>query len=348
MDELEIKKQVNAILKKSHDDSKLDYCLCCRKKVTSFCNSHSLPRFILKNISNDGYVLTSNNYFKMPLIDNKKGLNSSGTFKRICNECDNNKFKNYESLEQLLSYPRKKLMTQIDLKNTLRMYDKRLSEIELYKNLLSMEGEDLLKYEMMEKQRINYLDLNEIKNELQRDLNILSKNSSSSFELIFWEKLNYVTPIAFQGHLALVGDLKGNIINDIYNKNPNYIIENINVCIFPLQKETIVMMFVNKDYKKYKNFITQFKHLTKENKLKLISYIIFNYSEDFFVSKMATNEILNNKDLDIITQNVTDFYAFDEEMEKKAKKEKYQELKKYILFPNLLAKEYSILNNLTQ
>ncbi len=75
MDELEIKKQVNAILKKSHDDSKLDYCLCCRKKVTSFCNSHSLPRFILKNISNDGYVLTSNNYFKMPLIDNKKGLN---------------------------------------------------------------------------------------------------------------------------------------------------------------------------------------------------------------------------------------------------------------------------------
>lgn len=348
MNELDLKKQMNTILKKSHDDSKLDCCLCCGKKVTSFCNSHSLPRFILKNISKDGYVLTSNNYFKMPLIDSKKGLNNSGVFKRICNECDNNLFKNYESLEQLLYYPRKKLMTQIDLKNTLRMYDKRLNELALYKNLLLMNPDNFMRFEIMETQRVSYLDLTEIKNELEKDLKILSKTSSSSFELVFWEKLNYVTPIAFQGHMALVGDLKGNVINDIYNRSQNYVIENINICVFPLQQETVVIMFVSKDNKKYKNFISQFKKLTKDNKLQLISYMIFNYSEDFFISKMAAEKILNNKYLDIVTQNITNIYAFGEDMAQQLKKSKYQELKNYVTFPNLLEKEYSIVKEVVK
>lgn len=342
MDVLELKKQMNSILKKSHDDSKLDYCLCCKKNVSSFCNSHSLPKFILKNISKDGYVLTSNNYFKMPLFDNIKGLNKSGTFKRICNGCDNKLFKNYESFEQLLLQPRKKMMTQIDLKNCLRMYDKRLNEIALYNNLLHMNPDDFMLKELIEKQKVNYLDLNEIKNELERDLKILSKSSSSSFELLFWEKLDYIAPIAFQGHIALVGDIKGNVINDIYNKSENYVIENINICVFPLSNQTIIMMFINKDNKKYKEFTKQFKALTKNKKLQLISYIIFNYSEDFFVSSEAQKEILDSELLDMITQNTTDIYALDEEMVKQFKKNKNNELLNYTKFPNLFDEKYSI------
>lgn len=343
MDFIELQKQLNTILKKSHVDSKLDYCLCCGKKVSSFCNSHSLPKFVLKNISSDGYVLTSNNYFKMPLVNITEGLNKSGTFKRICNDCDNSLFTSYESSEQLLSYPRKKMMTQIDLKNALRMYDKRLNEIALYNNIFSMDPNYFIQCQLFERQKINYLDLKEIKNEVQNDLEILSKTSPSSFELIFWEKLNYVTPIAFQGHIALVGDLNGSVINNIYNENENYVIENINICVFPLQKETIVMMFINRGYKKYKNFINQFKKLTKEKKLQLISYIIFNYSEDFFISKNAKDEILSNQNLDIVTQNVTNILALDEEMGNQIKKVKFNELMDYINFPNILGEQYSIL-----
>lgn len=312
------------------------------KKSIKFCNSHSLPNFILKNISKDGYVLTSNNYFKMPLIDDTKGLKNSGTFKRICNECDNTIFTNYESLEQLLSIPRKKIMTQIDLKNSLRMYDKRLNELALYNILLSMNSDDFMLYQLLETIKISQLDLDEIKNELEKDLKILSKSSSSSFELVFWERLDYVTPIAFQGHIALVGDLNGNVINNIYNKSKHYVIENINICVFPLQKETIVMMFVSKDNKKYKNFITQFKKISREKKLQLISYIIFNYSEDFFVSKEAKDEILNNNNLDIVTQNTTNILALDEDIGKRIEKNKFEELKNYINFPNILSKQYCI------
>lgn len=344
MNALDIKKQANRIIKNAHKKSKLEYCLCCKKHVSSFCNSHSLPKFILKNISNGGFVLTSNNYFKNPLMENSKGINKSGVFKRICNDCDNMLFKTYESYEQLLLKPRKKMMAQIDLKNTLRMYDKRLTEIEIYNELLNMNSDSFTIQASIETQIINYLDLEEIKTELNRDLKILSKESSSSFDLIFWEKLDYITPIAFQGHMALVGDLKGNIINDIYNKSEKNIIENINVCVFPLQSQTVVLMFVSSENKKYKNFIKQFKQLNKDRKLQLISFMIFNYSEDFFISYLANKKIINNEYLDSITQNTSNIYALDEDMANEIKKYKINELCEYIKFPNLLDNKFSLSN----
>ena len=211
-DYIKISKEFNRIRKQAYDNSKLDYCLCCGKKVTSFCKSHSLPQFVLKNIAQKGMVLTSNSYFKMPLLNEFTGIKNSGTFLRICHKCDKKFFKDYENLDKITQKPSKKVMTQIDLKNALRIYDKRLTEIELYKLSLSMNSNNRVNLEILDRQAINYLDLNEIKNEFERDINILKKTDSSGFELIYWKKLNYVTPIAFQGHIALYGDLKGNII----------------------------------------------------------------------------------------------------------------------------------------
>lgn len=339
MNNIELKKDWNELKKKSYSDSKLDYCLCCGKNVKSFCNSHSLPNFILKNISEDGYVLTSNNYFKMSAIDVEKGLKVSGTFRRICNKCDKEIFADYESPDKLLLIPREKIMTQIDLKNSLKMYDSKLNTIALYNNFkLKTFQKDYVNYFI----RINQLDLDEAKNEVERDLKILSKSSSSSFELVFWEKLDYVVPIAFQGKIALVGDLNGDCINNIYNYNVDYILEYINICVFPLKAESIVMMFVCKDNKKYRNFINQFKKLSKGKKLRLISYIIFNYNEDFFISKSAKQEILDNKILDKVARNTVNIMASNKEYILQGEKKKFEELKNYINFPNILSKQYRI------
>ncbi len=43
MDDIELTKRFNEINHRAEEQSKLDYCLLCKKKVTSFCNSHSLP-----------------------------------------------------------------------------------------------------------------------------------------------------------------------------------------------------------------------------------------------------------------------------------------------------------------
>lgn len=161
-------------------------------------------------------------------------------------------------------------------------------------------------------------------------------------ELIFWKKLQYITPIAFQGHIALYGDLKGNIINDIYNKSSNYIIENINICIFPLETETIVMMFISKENKKYYEFIKQFKQLSDQNKLNLIAFIIINYSEDFFISQDASKKILNNVILEMSVKNTTNIIALDEKMLKEIKEIKRHELMNYKSIPNLLDERYAL------
>lgn len=340
--EIEFRKQFNEIYRRAQKQSKLDHCLCCDKNVTSFCNSHTLPRFILNNISDMGMVYTSNNFFKMPLIGIESGLNNSCTFKRICKSCDSTIFQDYEDENKLLVQPRKKVMTQIDLKNTLRMYEKRLNEIEIFNIMINEYANEDNFLELLQKQVINKLDLDEIKNEFERDMKILKKESTSSFELIYWNILDYVTPIAFQGHIALHGDLNGNIINDIYNVKKDNVIENLNLCVFPLKDKTVVIMFVNKDNRKYNNFIKQFKKLREKEKLKLISFIIFNYSEDFFISKKAKDTLLNNTILDITTQNTTDIYALDEEMANEFKKIKLFELMNYKNFPNILDIEYAI------
>ena len=342
MNENEIKRKMNDIQRKAQENSKLDHCLICKKKITSFCNSHSLPQFVLKNIASNGMIYNSNIFFELSVLKNEKGLNNSGTFKRICRDCDNNVFKDYEDEKKIIIPPRKKMMTQIDLKNTLRMYDKRLNEIALYKLIFSISVDEDALFDIFQRQIINNMDLVEIKNEFKRDIDILNKSSSSSFELIYWKKLDYITPIAFQGHIALQGDLCGDVINDLYNPNSSYVIENINICVFPLVSETIVMMFINNDNKKYRSFIKQFKKLKEEEQLNLISFIIINYSEDFFIAKDVSDDFLNNDILKMITRNVTDIVSFDEETQRVFKNIKILELMNYKDIPNILSREYAL------
>lgn len=342
MNENEIKRKMNDIQRKAQENSKLDHCLICKKKITSFCNSHSLPQFVLKNIASNGMIYNSNIFFGLSVLKNEKGLNNSGTFKRICRDCDNNVFKDYEDEKKIIIPPRKKMMTQIDLKNTLRMYDKRLNEIALYKLIFSISVDEDALFDIFQRQIINNMDLVEIKNEFKRDIDILNKRSSSSFELIYWKKLDYITPIAFQGHIALQGDLCGDVINDLYNPNSSYVIENINICVFPLASETIVMMFINNDNKKYRSFIKQFKKLKEEEQLNLISFIIINYSEDFFIAKNVSDDFLNNDILKMITRNVTDIVSFDEETQRVFKNIKILELMNYKEIPNILSREYAL------
>ena len=339
----ELIKKYNKIIKDAREESKLEYCLCCKKKTSSFCNSHSLPKFVLKNLSEKGMVLTSNHFLEMPFIKEEKGLNNSGTFHRICRECDNSLFKIYEDENKIYEEPRKKAMCQIDLKNCLKMYDKRLNEVALYSKMINI-SEGFLLDELLEKQKVNFLDLNEIANEFNRSFDILNKKSTSSYELIYWKTLEYVAPIGFQGHIALVGDLNGGVINDIYNHSYKYVIENLNLCVFPLKEKTIVLMFVSKENKKYKYFIKQFKKLNEEDKLNLISFIIFNYSEEFFLSPNTKKKILENEDIRVITKNTTDMIALDENMAKMMKNYKFSELKEFRTFPNLLSKENSLHN----
>ena len=91
--------------------------------------------------------------------------------------------------------------------------------------------------------------------------------------LFCYEKLNYVVPVAFQGSITLIVDLDGNIINNIYNKDDKYRTQDVHICIFPLKEKSVVMMFIDSNSKRYRNFYKKFNKLSHNDKLSLINYI---------------------------------------------------------------------------
>ncbi|MCI8362226.1 MAG: hypothetical protein HFJ41_03705 [Clostridia bacterium] len=339
---IKLNQKISSISKECRKNAKLENCVCCNKKVSSFCNSHSIPKFILKNIEKQGLVYTSNYFFELPAIKEEEGIMEAGTFHIICNECDNLIFKDYEDEINLTEYPTNKMLAEITLKNILVTWDKRLFEIQLYNKMkeISPCNSEAFNY----KNEINYIDLEEEKWEYKRAKKIIDKNLKSGYRLIFSKKLDYIVPIAFQGHICLYGDLDGNIINDIYNNNSDIKMKYINICVFPLKDSSIIYMFYHKDDRNYYKFEKQFNRLTIDEKLQLISFIIINYSEEFYMSKNISNEITCNDFVKEASNNTTDFWAYFPGEALIHHAEKLVELLKYKSFPNILDRKYSIIN----
>lgn len=63
-----IRKILNEYKSKATANAKSDTCYLCQKKSSSFCNSHSVPQFCLKNIAAQGEVYYINTILKNKCI----------------------------------------------------------------------------------------------------------------------------------------------------------------------------------------------------------------------------------------------------------------------------------------
>ena len=131
-DMIGVRKKVNNLLSKARNSAKPDKCILCGKPQTSFCNSHSVPQLSLKNIAENGKVLHASVLMGIDVI---KGVNNSGTFHFICNECDGTFFQDYENEQNLKAMPTDKMLAEIAVKNILLQLSKRGQEKELYREL---------------------------------------------------------------------------------------------------------------------------------------------------------------------------------------------------------------------
>lgn len=125
-------KYFSGILKKARQKAKLDKCYFCEKETSSFCKSHSVPKFCLKNIAINGEVNYSNKLVKMPVEKEEKGVHEAGVFRLICKECDSIIFRDYEDETKYENIPNMKMLAEITIKNYLKSISKRLIEIEMY------------------------------------------------------------------------------------------------------------------------------------------------------------------------------------------------------------------------
>jgi len=91
-------------------------------------------------------------------------------------------------------------------------------------------------------------------------------------------------------------DFNGNIINNIYNMSSHCHLKEIHVCALPFKDFSIIMMFIDASIKRYINFYKQLLTFPQDTQLAIINYIIFLYSEDFYMSPNVSKKILEDKE----------------------------------------------------
>lgn len=306
MNKVEMRKKIFSYIKNSKRDAKKAECVLCGKAQSSFCNSHTIPQFILRKIADMG-KLTLANYSAFSdteldgLLDYQDGVNKSITFQIICRECDSQVFQDYENEKSLLQPPSNKMMAEIALKNCLLLLAKRFSELELYKTL------DVETYGMLFEDKLSVIesDIQGYSFSIKRSKKIIDKNLKSGFHVMYWEKLPYVVPFATQTPIVIHRDMDGKIVNDVYSQEPD-MMQDLHFCVFPFDECTIVCLFYHKDDRKYVPFERKFNRMTHDEKLKYINYWIFKYTENYVMSPSAKTLIENDKEFKKLSQEVYD------------------------------------------
>lgn len=291
---VEDKKKMSEFRRKIENEAKPEKCILCGKKTTSFCNSHSVPKMILKNIAENGKVYSSNAMVGAPFIDIEKGINNSGTFHFICKECDSKRFQRYENIDSLKVKPDKYILAEIALKNTLLQLSKRQYEIKQHEVLQALSN-NIVNPEILSK--IQALDVRDYEDELQYHLNILEQNGKGGYNVAFWKLLPYKVPIAVQTGLSLQEDLEGFQVNAIYNMESEYSVETLHLCVFPLQNQTAVLLFTAKNSKKYNKWLKQVNRRKDVEMLRYINWLIFKYTENYYMSPSIVPVINNDSNL---------------------------------------------------
>ena len=308
---IEYRKKLSKLSKESSQFNKEESCLICCNKVASFCNSHSLPKFILQNVSYNGVVFQCGTMLELDneIKGNKLGVNNAGVFYNICSSCDNLFFKDYESIDEMekitselknnkyiISYNTKIKLCKIYYKCLLReIYTKKDDK---YMN--GKEFDELVRNGLFDGHQIydNYqLDIRDYFREKSIIENIINGEGNDDIFIIDYFELPYEVSMATQALIALQNDLKGNVINDIYDFSKDYYIEHICLLCFPINNKTIFILFgIDVTKKRHESFISQYKKLNLNEKLKLIQSIIFSYSDECYFSPLLNDVLLKDSD----------------------------------------------------
>ena len=298
MDPIDAKKKVGSFLKSVQNDSKPNKCILCGQPKTSFCNSHSVPRMCLKNIAVDGKVLQANGLVGADIIDVEKGINNSGTFHFICNECDSKVFQDYENPDAWTDVaPTDRVLAQIALKDVLLMLSKRNMETLLWQRAAEMSNIGGMDY----MRTVQELDIRDFTEEMELYKGITAE-TNEQFKVVFYEKLPYTVPIATQVALVLDKDFEGNEIKEIFNISEDVRIQNLHISIFPLEDSSVVIVFYHRRDKNYRRFHRQFNCLSHEKKLEYINYWIFKYTENYFFSPRIKSILEEDEKLQMLSQ----------------------------------------------
>ena len=268
-------------------------CELCGKQVDEFCNSHSVPKMILREIQDQGWVLNAQSVIGWEKLDIKDRINNSGTFHLICKECDNSYFKTYENKEKLFNKPTDLVMAEIALKNSLYQLEDTRTEIEYY-HIMQRKAPD----DRFIPARLNVLDydLRTFSENTAFYQQLIDSKDTGGFQVLYWNLLPYKVPIAAQTHVPLGNDMLGGMVNDNYDYNTE-LTQSMHIAIYPTQKQSVVLAFYHKRDRNYRKLRHQFNTVPSVRRLQFLNYILFQYTSNYYFSKSVEKIIDENSEL---------------------------------------------------
>lgn len=340
---IDARKMIGQLVKQARTQAKHETCLICGQKLP-FCNSHTVPQFCLKNIADNGKVNLFNALLGTELLSSDSGVKSSGTFHIICRQCDGTIFQDYENPQAYSETPSSKILNQIALKNVLRDIYKHETELEIIKSMkrILIEKEpcfamiaDAYFSSQMKARSQDIKDCYDIFDTVKSNLNIASPN----VHMVSFDKLNYVVPIAFQGMIALITGVSGELINYQYNYAPDYSVEYLHLAIFPLENSSVIITFSDDKNSRISTFEKELKNMSVTKRLEIINRIVFWYAEDYFFSPRLPKEVAS--ELEQAARQMQDLFSTNPEKSTKNAIKDF-DLRRDTCLPNLLSQEYAI------
>lgn len=329
-------------------DDKIKRCFLCGKKNIKYCDSHTLPRFVIKNIAPNGKIKNTQIFNPNRYINSEQGINNSGIFREICSKCDNTLFQSYENVQKYNLFPTDEMLQEIALKNYISRMYKHNKEKKFYNyvknNLCSTYNEKRFIENSLKVTEFNYCYNKKWAKKCYKSL----LNEKYHFKIHYYKELEYTVPYAIQAHCILFFDfndkkLADNFIMPDYDTN-----EDMHLCIFPFKNKSIIFIFTEKDTLLYNDFFCSLSKKNEEEQLAVINFITFAYFEDVFLHEDLNSCVIDNIDMQIVSQ-VQPLVAGPALTPQNKKtilqenvlKESYS-FRKVSNIPNLLLKEYKI------
>ncbi len=335
------------IYEKAMERAVPDCCVLCHRPMDCAANSHSIPRFVLKTIDDEGWVFNSK-YVMFPedTAGQHDRIKNSGIFHLICNDCEHSYFADYEQEKNLQKEPTDRILAEIALKNCLLQLYKTRVEIEEFKIWKNKYPNDPFFVKRLEV--LNNLDLPTFTEAVKRYQKYIEESAINQFRILFWKVLLYRTPIAVQGQIPLREDMGGRIVNDGHNYNQKT--QSMLVAVLPMKKTTAIFAYYDRINKRYRQLERYMNASSDEKRLAFLNHRIIAHSDNWFFSKDILNVVTSNDALRKLSREIDGLPDFGNMVRTKEDLEFMREhyhSPKPVEIPNLLASEYAMADSNT-
>ncbi len=303
MNEIEINKEISRIKKEANKYTKGTNCALCGKACTSFCNSHTIPRFVIKNIAQNGKVynpsMTMDTFdlkTKLNVFKSNPGVEETLTFDSICRECDNMVFSCVENEEVLENEFNAKILNLYALKILLHTQYTKIRDT----NFINVGAE---KHQMSDIANLISMpwvfDMIESTREIEDYKSAMKNNTYIKHKIIIDKIINKKTNFCCTAELALPFSYNGKRINNLCGID-NYAkrFGGIYTLVLPMRNNrTRIVMYYRRKYSNYDTVKEEFSNMELDEQLQAISNLLLIYTEEFVYNDNVLQSIKFAKDI---------------------------------------------------